>query len=221
MCGRNFLLWICCGYHCQNQQSYGQIYVTVGLRRSERSRNNFERHSNYSLQWKDVLQQTELDRAAGPTKSQCQLLSFYTYAANCLLPYLLSSMASYCHNFPGSCVRKCANRSVCGSSKFKLRSGITVLYRITMPCRITIPYYITMLYSMMYHWDGKHSRSIVDLLTQWQCRRTQLHALLRILQLHAQGSNSIHSNPPYSTYDMYSTFTQSTSTQPTPINRTP
>src|SRR5271155_5552011 len=39
-------LWRCSGQPCNNQQSYGQMDVTAGFNRSERSRNNLGRNSN-------------------------------------------------------------------------------------------------------------------------------------------------------------------------------
>jgi hypothetical protein len=41
-------LWGCSSQPCDNRQSYGQMSVTVGLSRSERSRNNLGRISNSS-----------------------------------------------------------------------------------------------------------------------------------------------------------------------------
>jgi hypothetical protein len=45
-------LWRCSGQPCNYQQIYGQMDVTVGFSRSERSRNNFERSSDSN--WKLV-----------------------------------------------------------------------------------------------------------------------------------------------------------------------
>jgi len=41
-------LWRCSGHLCNKQQSYGQIDVTVGFSRSERSGNNLDRNSDCS-----------------------------------------------------------------------------------------------------------------------------------------------------------------------------
>jgi hypothetical protein len=41
-------LWRCSGQPCNNQQRYGQIDITVGFSRSERSRNNPGRSSDCS-----------------------------------------------------------------------------------------------------------------------------------------------------------------------------
>jgi hypothetical protein len=41
-------LWGCSGQPCNNQQRYGQIDITVGFSRSERSRNHPGRSSDYS-----------------------------------------------------------------------------------------------------------------------------------------------------------------------------
>jgi hypothetical protein len=41
-------LWRCSGQPCNNQQTDGQMDVTVGFSRSERSRNNLGRHFNCS-----------------------------------------------------------------------------------------------------------------------------------------------------------------------------
>ena len=55
-----------------------------------------------------------------------------------------------CHEV---CEQKRLSWFVEAGSKFKLRSGITVLYHM-MHHHALPPYHITMLYSMMYHWDG-------------------------------------------------------------------
>src|SRR5271170_218714 len=83
-----FRLWKCSGQPCKNQHSYGQMNVTAGFIRLERSRNSLGRNSNCSGR---TLYGRENE--SGLSKSRCLwLLPFYTYPANCLVSYLLSSM---------------------------------------------------------------------------------------------------------------------------------
>ena len=93
MCGRNFFafrLLRCSGHPCNNEQSYGQMDVAAGFRRSEKSRNNFGRHSNCSGRLV-YGKEKWISHRAWPKHTW--LLPFYTYPANCLALYLLSSMA--------------------------------------------------------------------------------------------------------------------------------
>src|SRR5271168_4731776 len=96
-------LWRYSGQPCNNWQTYGELDVTVGFSRSERSRNTLE----------GVLIVMEGCFMAERDGSS---VSFYTDSANCSVSYLLSSTVSYCHSLPGLCVRKCRNRGVCGSN---------------------------------------------------------------------------------------------------------
>src|SRR5271170_8445815 len=82
--------------YLNNQCPHGQMDVTAGFSRSERSRNNLGRNSNCSgrMFYGRVSERT-CGSESGLTKTHRYqwLLSFYTYPTNCLALYLLSSMA--------------------------------------------------------------------------------------------------------------------------------
>ena len=103
-CQRNFQPFC---LQLNNQQSYGQMDVTVGFSRSERSRNNFGGHSNCSGR---IFYGREkwigLDQNTLPP-----MAPVFLYISRKLLSSLLAEQHGvYCHSLPGLCVRKCGNR---------------------------------------------------------------------------------------------------------------
>src|SRR5271154_308960 len=113
-------LWRYSGQPCNNRQTYGELDVTVGFSRLERSRNTLEG----CLIVLEGCFTAERD-GSSLSRSRCPwLLSFYTCSANCSVSYLLSSTVSYCHSLPGLCVRKCRNRGVCGSNSTRTLQSI-------------------------------------------------------------------------------------------------
>ena len=101
-------LWRCSGQPCNNQQSCGQLHITVGLWRSERSRNNLGRNSNCSERmfygrgnlWIGLDQNTLPPMAPVFLHISRKLLSS--------LP--AEQHGDYCHSLPSLCVRKYGNR---------------------------------------------------------------------------------------------------------------
>jgi hypothetical protein len=108
-------LWRCSGQSCNNQQGSGQMDVTAGLSRSERSRNNIGRSSNCSGR---KLYGRERN-GSGLPKSQPVTPVFLHISCKLLTSVLLAQQHGvYCHSLPGFCVRKCGNlnRGCCGGS---------------------------------------------------------------------------------------------------------
>ena len=100
-------LWRCSGQACNNQQNYGQMDVTAGFSRLERSRNNLGRNSNCSgrmfygrEKWIGLGQNTLPPMAPVFLHISRKLLSS--------LP--AEQHGDYCHSLPSLCVRKYGNR---------------------------------------------------------------------------------------------------------------
>ena len=100
-------LWRCSGQACNNQQNYGQMDVTAGFSRLERSRNNLGRNSNCSgrmFYGRETLW-IGLDQNTLPP-----MAPVFLHISSELPREILEQLCVYCKNLLGLCVRKCGNR---------------------------------------------------------------------------------------------------------------
>src|SRR5271170_5707076 len=86
--------------------------ATVGFSRSERSRNNFGRHSNCSGR---MFYSRE--KWIGLDQNTVPMAPVFLHISRKLLSVLLAEQHGvYCGSLPGLCVRECGNRGGCGGS---------------------------------------------------------------------------------------------------------
>ena len=103
-------LWRRSGQPCNNQQSYGQMDVTAGFSRSERSINNLERNSNCSGRMFYGRENLWISNWAWP---KTHMAPAFLHISRKLLSVLLAEQHGvYCHSLPGLCVRKCGTEVV-------------------------------------------------------------------------------------------------------------